>query len=130
MDMADSAPGGTSSAPGGGYGTTLANGPLGGEVTLNGDLGDQQAAMVGQVCLAPGEAKNTYGTGNFMLLNTGTELIPSKSGLLTTAAYGLRKGECIYALEGSIAITGASTAGAGGASSTESMLSHSSMSSS
>jgi glycerol kinase len=76
-------------------------------VPVCGDLGDQQAAVFGQTCYDVGEAKNTYGTGNFMLLNTGTELIPSKSGLLTTAAYGLSKGECIYALEGSIAITGA-----------------------
>ncbi|MCW0214094.1 MAG: FGGY family carbohydrate kinase, partial [Pseudonocardia sp.] len=53
------------------YGTSMKNGPLGGEVPITGILGDQQAAMVGQVCLAPGEAKNTYGTGNFMLLNTG-----------------------------------------------------------
>ena len=64
-----------------------ANGPLGGEVPLTGDLGDQQAATVGQVCFAPGEAKNTYGTGNFMLLNTGTELVRSKAGLLTTVCY-------------------------------------------
>jgi glycerol kinase len=67
-----------------GYGTTRSNGPVGGELLLTGDLGDQQAATVGQVCFAPGEAKNTYGTGNFMLLNTGTELVRSKSGLLTT----------------------------------------------
>jgi glycerol kinase len=72
-----------------------------------GDLGDQQAAVFGQTCYDVGEAKNTYGTGNFMLLNTGGEAIPSKNGLLTTAAYGLKKGECTYALEGSIAITGA-----------------------
>ena len=70
-----------------GYGTTRATGPLGGEVPLTGDLGDQQAATVGQVCFAPGEAKNTYGTGNFMLLNTGTELVRSNSGLLTTVCY-------------------------------------------
>src|SRR2546428_13353183 len=89
------------------YGQTKANGAVGGVVPVCGDLGDQQAAVFGQTAYDVGEAKNTYGTGNFMLLNTGTELIPSKSGLLTTAAYGLRKGECIYALEGSIAITGA-----------------------
>src|SRR5213593_1304530 len=83
-----------------------AKGALAG-IPVCGDLGDQQAAVFGQTAYDVGEAKNTYGTGNFMLLNTGTELIPSKSGLLTTAAYGLRKGECIYALEGSIAITGA-----------------------
>jgi glycerol kinase len=54
---------------------------------LTGDLGDQQAATVGQVCFAPGEAKNTYGTGNFMLLNTGEELVRSQAGLLTTVCY-------------------------------------------
>src|SRR5258708_9126621 len=64
----------------------VAAGPLAG-VPVAGDLGDQQAATVGQACYAVGEAKNTYGTGNFMLLNTGTELGPSKSGLLTTVAY-------------------------------------------
>ena len=63
------------------------DGPFGGEVPLTGILGDQQAATVGQVCFAPGEAKNTYGTGNFMLLNTGTELVRSKAGLLTTVGY-------------------------------------------
>src|SRR2546421_7474747 len=89
------------------YGTTRADGPVGGEVPVCGDLGDQQAAVFGQTCYDVGEAKNTYGTGNFMLLNTGSEAIPSKSGLLTTAAYGLKKGEAVYALEGSIAITGA-----------------------
>src|SRR5262245_19060569 len=57
------------------YGSTLMKGPFSGEIPLTGDLGDQQAATVGQVCFAPGEAKNTYGTGNFMLLNTGTELV-------------------------------------------------------
>ncbi|MBN1179005.1 MAG: glycerol kinase GlpK [Anaerolineae bacterium] len=88
------------------YGTTLANGPLGGAVPVCGDLGDQQAALFGQTCYAPGEAKNTYGTGCFMLLNTGREIVPSESGLLTTVAYGLPEGTT-YALEGSIAITGA-----------------------
>ena len=63
-------------------------GPVGGPgVPLTGDLGDQQAATVGQVCFASGEAKNTYGTGNFMLLNTGEELVRSKNGLLTTVCY-------------------------------------------
>jgi glycerol kinase len=90
----------------GGYGTTLAGGPLGGEVPLTGDLGDQQAATVGQVCFSPGEAKNTYGTGNFMLLNTGTELVRSQSGLLTTVAYRFGDDRPVYALEGSIAVTG------------------------
>jgi glycerol kinase len=95
-----------SSCPAQGYGSTRADGPLGGEVTLNGDLGDQQAAMVGQVCLAPGEAKNTYGTGNFMLLNTGTELVRSQSGLLSTVCYKFGDEPTVYALEGSIAVTG------------------------
>jgi glycerol kinase len=84
----------------------VAAGPLAG-VPVAGDLGDQQAATVGQACYAVGEAKNTYGTGNFMLLNTGTELVPSKSGLLTTVAYKLGDQPAVYALEGSIAITGA-----------------------
>jgi len=88
------------------YGTTSASGPLGGDVPLTGDLGDQQAATVGQVCFAPGEAKNTYGTGNFMLLNTGTELVRSKAGLLTTVCYQLGDEPVVYALEGSIAVTG------------------------
>ncbi|MBO0850631.1 MAG: glycerol kinase GlpK [Pseudonocardia sp.] len=88
------------------YGTTLVKGPLGGEVPLTGDLGDQQAATVGQVCFAPGEAKNTYGTGNFMLLNTGTELVHSKAGLLTTVCYRFGDEPTVYALEGSIAVTG------------------------
>ncbi|MBM7520537.1 glycerol kinase GlpK [Nocardioides nitrophenolicus] len=88
------------------YGVTRANGPFGGEVPITGILGDQQAATVGQVCFAPGEAKNTYGTGNFMLLNTGTEIVRSKSGLLTTPAYQLGDQPCVYALEGSIAVTG------------------------
>jgi glycerol kinase len=89
------------------YGVTLPAGPLYGEVPLTGDLGDQQAATVGQVCFAAGEAKNTYGTGNFLLLNTGTELVRSKSGLLTTVAYQLGDQPVTFALEGSIAVTGA-----------------------
>jgi glycerol kinase len=88
------------------YGVTLSGGPLGGEVALTADLGDQQAATVGQVCFAEGEAKNTYGTGNFMLLNTGTSLVRSKSGLLTTVCYKLGDAPAVYALEGSIAVTG------------------------
>ncbi len=75
-------------------------------VPLTGDLGDQQAATVGQVCFSPGEAKNTYGTGNFMLLNTGEELVRSKNGLLTTVCYQFGTNKPIYALEGSIAVTG------------------------
>ncbi|OZM83041.1 glycerol kinase GlpK [Pseudonocardia sp. MH-G8] len=89
-----------------GYGTTRATGPFGDELLITGDLGDQQAATVGQVCFAPGEAKNTYGTGNFMLLNTGTELVRSNSGLLTTVCYQFGDEPVVYALEGSIAVTG------------------------
>ncbi|MBI1880847.1 MAG: glycerol kinase GlpK [Chloroflexi bacterium] len=89
------------------YGYTLADGPFGGRISVCGDLGDQQAAMVGQACFSPGEAKNTYGTGCFMLLNTGAKIVPSKSGLLTTACYKFGDEATIYALEGSIAITGA-----------------------
>jgi glycerol kinase len=88
------------------YGHTRPHGPLGGEVPLAGDLGDQQAATVGQVCFAPGEGKNTYGTGNFMLLNTGEEIVRSDSGLLTTVCYQLGDAKPVYALEGSIAVTG------------------------
>jgi glycerol kinase len=76
-------------------------------VPIAGDLGDQQAALFGQTCFTPGEAKNTYGTGCFMLLNTGTEPVASKSGLLTTLGYRIGAGPATYALEGSIAITGA-----------------------
>jgi glycerol kinase len=81
-------------------------GPLAG-VPIAGILGDQQAALFGQTCFNPGEAKNTYGTGCFMLLNTGADPVPSTSGLLTTVAYRLGAQEAIYALEGSIAVTGA-----------------------
>jgi glycerol kinase len=88
------------------YGMTLPEGPFGGEVPITGALGDQQAATVGQVCFAPGEAKNTYGTGNFMLLNTGTELVRSKAGLLSTVCYQFGEAPPVYALEGSIAVTG------------------------
>jgi len=89
------------------YGYTLDNGPFGGRVAVAGDLGDQQAATVGQACFSPGEAKNTYGTGCFMILNTGTEPVPSKNGLLTTMCYKFGDQPAVYALEGSIAITGA-----------------------
>jgi glycerol kinase len=88
------------------YGVARWPGPLGGDVALTGILGDQQAAMAGQVCFAPGEAKNTYGTGNFMLLNTGTELVRSNNGLLTTVCYKFGDAAPVYALEGSIAVTG------------------------
>ena len=88
------------------YGMTLGSGPLGGEVALTASLGDQQAAMVGQVCLAAGEAKNTYGTGNFLLLNTGEKIVRSTNGLLTTVCYRFGDAKPVYALEGSIAVTG------------------------
>ena len=89
------------------YGYTPVDGPFGARIPVCGDLGDQQAALVGQTCYSPGEAKNTYGTGCFMLMNTGTEIVPSASGLLTTLAYKMGKEPAVYALEGSIAITGA-----------------------
>ena len=76
-------------------------------VPLSGMLGDQQAALVGQACLNPGEAKNTYGTGCFLLLNTGEKLVPSSAGLISTVAYQLGKSPVHYALEGSVAISGA-----------------------
>ena len=75
-------------------------------VPIAGILGDQQAATFGQACLSPGEAKNTYGTGNFLLLNTGTEKVLSKNGLLTTVCYKIGDAPAVYALEGSIAMTG------------------------
>ena len=77
------------------------------DVPIAGILGDQQAALVGQACFEPGEAKNTYGTGCFLLMNTGTRKVNSKSGLLTTMAYKFGNEAAHYALEGSIAITGA-----------------------
>ncbi|HZQ07958.1 MAG TPA: glycerol kinase GlpK [Anaerolineae bacterium] len=86
------------------YGT--ATGALAG-IPIAGDLGDQQAALFGQTCFSPGEAKNTYGTGCFMLMNTGNKIVPSKSGLLTTLGYKIGDQPAVYALEGSIAITGA-----------------------
>jgi glycerol kinase len=89
------------------WGTTPKNGPFGDAIPVCGDLGDQQAALVGQTCYSPGEAKNTYGTGCFMLLNTGTKPVPSKSGLLTTLGYKIGDKPAVYCLEGSIAITGA-----------------------
>ncbi len=89
------------------YGTTRPDGPFGGEIPVCGDLGDQQAATVGQTCFSPGEAKNTYGTGCFMLLNTGTEIVHSRNGLLTTVCYQMGQAPAVYALEGSIAMAGA-----------------------
>ncbi len=88
------------------YGQTDPTGPFAGVVPISGVLGDQQAATVGQVCFEPGEAKNTYGTGNFMLLNTGHDIVRSKHGLLTTLAYQFGDDKPVYALEGSIAVTG------------------------
>jgi glycerol kinase len=76
-------------------------------VPLAGILGDQQAALMGQTCFRPGEAKNTYGTGCFLLMNTGEKAMESRHGLLTTVAYKLGGGKAHYALEGSVAITGA-----------------------
>jgi glycerol kinase len=77
------------------------------DVAISGILGDQQAALVGQTCFEAGEAKNTYGTGCFLLMNTGTRKVDSKSGLLTTMGYKFGEQPAHYALEGSIAITGA-----------------------
>ena len=76
-------------------------------IPIAGDLGDQQAATFGQACFHPGEAKNTYGTGNFLLLNTGTEAVQSKNGMLTTLGYKVGDNDAVYCLEGAIAITGA-----------------------
>ncbi|PFG34186.1 glycerol kinase GlpK [Sanguibacter antarcticus] len=87
------------------YGTGRDRGMLPG-VPIAGILGDQQAATFGQACFEVGTAKNTYGTGNFMLLNTGTEPIASKNGLLTTVCYKIGDAPQVYALEGSIAVTG------------------------
>jgi glycerol kinase len=76
-------------------------------IPLAGDLGDQQAALFGQTCFSVGEAKNTYGTGNFLLLNTGAEAVRSQRGLLTTLGYKLGGKDAVYCLEGAIAVTGA-----------------------
>jgi glycerol kinase len=86
------------------YGET--KGDLAG-IPVAGDLGDQQAALFGQTCFSVGEAKNTYGTGNFLLLNTGNEPVQSKSGLITGLGYKIGDQPAVYMLEGSIAITGA-----------------------
>src|SRR6056297_1420870 len=89
------------------YGSTDADGFLGAEVPVAGALGDQQAALFGQTCFDAGDAKNTYGTGSFMLRNTGNEAVPSEHGLLTTVGFQ-RSGEPVqYALEGAIFVTGA-----------------------
>jgi glycerol kinase len=88
------------------YGTTSVDGPFGAEVPVAGDLGDQQAALVGQACFTPGMLKNTYGTGNFLVLNTGEKIVRSSHGLLTTLGYKFGDSPAVYALEGSIAVTG------------------------
>ncbi|NOY69696.1 MAG: glycerol kinase GlpK [Deltaproteobacteria bacterium] len=88
------------------YGYTSENGVFKAKVPVSGDLGDQQAALFGQTCFTPGEAKNTYGTGCFMLLNTGAKPVQSRFGLLTTVGYRIGKQDPVYALEGSIAIAG------------------------
>jgi glycerol kinase len=88
-----------------GYGKVKSGGLTDG-VALTGILGDQQAAVFGQTCYSPGEAKNTYGTGNFLLLNTGTEIVHSRHGLLTTLGYQIGDEPAVYALEGAIAVTG------------------------
>jgi glycerol kinase len=88
------------------YGRIGNDSPLQG-IPIAGDLGDQQAALFGQTCYSPGEAKNTYGTGCFMLMNTGEVPMPSKAGLLTTLGYKIGGAKAVYALEGSIAVTGA-----------------------
>jgi glycerol kinase len=82
------------------------DGPFGGRIPIAGILGDQQAALVGQTCFNVGESKNTYGTGCFMLLNTGQRMVQSKHGLLTTVAYQFGKQRPVYALEGSVAVAG------------------------
>lgn len=87
------------------FGNTV-QGLLGHSIPIAGIAGDQQAALFGQGCIEPGMAKNTYGTGCFMLMNTGTKPVPSEAGLLTTIAWGLN-GEVTYALEGSVFIAGA-----------------------
>jgi glycerol kinase len=90
----------------GAFGTT-APGLFGSAIPIAGIAGDQHAALVGQAGFAKGLAKNTYGTGSFLVLNTGDDLVHSKNGLLTTIAYGSAKGKASYALEGSIFVTGA-----------------------
>ncbi|MCL4130526.1 UNVERIFIED_CONTAM: hypothetical protein GTU68_048996, partial [Idotea baltica] len=89
------------------WGHTASDGPFGAAIPLCGAVGDQQAALVGQCCFEPGEAKNTYGTGCFLLLNTGETPKPSEAGLLTTLAYQFEGSPAVYALEGSVAIAGA-----------------------
>jgi glycerol kinase len=89
------------------WGLTTENGPLGARIPVCGALGDQQAALVGQACFEVGEAKNTYGTGCFLMLNTGNHPIASTHGLITTLAYQINGQPAVYCLEGSIAVAGA-----------------------
>jgi len=88
------------------YGTTSKSGPFKSQIPIAGILGDQHAAMVGQACFEKGSSKTTYGTGNFALLNTGTEIVRSKHGLLTTVCFKFGDQPAQYALEGSVAVTG------------------------
>lgn len=88
------------------YGSSESNGPFGAEIPITGILGDQHAAMVGQACFEKGSSKTTYGTGNFALLNTGTDIVRSKHGLLTTVCFKFGDQPAHYALEGSVAVTG------------------------
>ena len=88
------------------FGLTDPHGPFGTALPITGILGDQQAAMVGQLCFDRGESKTTYGTGNFALLNTGTEIVRSKNGLITTVCFKFGDEPAHYALEGSVAVTG------------------------
>jgi glycerol kinase len=88
------------------YGYTAEDGVFGRKIPVAGDLGDQQAALFGQACFDVGQAKNTYGTGCFLLLNTGEKLVASESGLLTTVGYKIGDQPAVYALEGSIAMAG------------------------
>ena len=89
------------------YGHTKKEGVFGAEIAIAGILGDQQAAMVGQGCFEVGDSKCTYGTGNFALVNTGTQIVRSENGLLTTVCYKFGTEATKYALEGSVAVTGA-----------------------
>jgi len=89
------------------WGHTRSTGPFGAEIPVCGAVGDQQAALIGQACFQPGEAKNTYGTGCFLLLNTGTTPVVSQKGLITTVGYQLGKQKPVYCLEGSVAVAGA-----------------------
>ncbi len=89
-----------------GYGYTLKDGPFGAVIPICGDLGDQQAALFGQTCFEPGDVKNTYGTGCFILLNTGVTPKPSSHGLITTVGYKIGQAPAVYCLEAPIAMAG------------------------